>query len=68
MSSENKTIGANVPINYIAEMDELIQEGKYSSRAEFLRIAVNKLVEEEIKYEILGERFNFCSPWMNLTK
>lgn len=38
-----------MPMKYYEEIADLVFEGKYSSRSEFIRIAVKRLLEKEGK-------------------
>ena len=46
-----KRISATIPNEYKDEIDSYVKEGRYSSRSEFVRIAISNLLDAEKDYQ-----------------
>lgn len=45
---EVKAILLHLPVRWIKELDQLVNEGKYGSRSQAIRVAVRDLLADEV--------------------
>jgi len=48
-------ISVKLPKAYIDELDELVKEGRFSSRSEAIRVAIRMLIESERLRKVVEE-------------
>jgi len=50
-NTDLRIVSVKIPVVYLDMIDDLIRNGKYVSRSEFIRTAIRKLLEKELMSE-----------------